>query len=43
MVTLANVVRGEFVALETVAPIGALAVDAPTAAAQCVVQALIYI
>lgn len=39
--TLANVVRWEFVSLETVAPIGALGVDTPTTAAHCLVQALI--
>lgn len=33
----------EFVAMEAVAPIGALGVDTPPTATHCMVQALIYI
>lgn len=41
--TFANAVWRKFVSLETVAPIGALGVDAPTMAAHRLVRTLVYI
>lgn len=40
---LAKVLWGEFISLETVAPIGALCVDTPSTTAHRLIQAFIYI